>query len=103
MNFTYKELSANTKYEIKRNGYYMVYSNSANLTLAKKDGTAVVEGAKQLQFMTPPVEGGTNIKACGIYWTGSSLGGVEGFRRSTNDGGYVTAPTEFYVAEMVKG
>lgn len=101
MNFVYKELTANTKYPIKRNGYYMIYCNSANLTLAKKDGTAVVEGAKQMQFMTPPIEGSTSIKACGIYWTGSTLS-VEGFRRTTNDGGYVTAITEFFVAEMVK-
>lgn len=101
MNFVYKEVTANTKYPIKRNGYYMIYCNSANLTLAKKDGTVVVEGAKQMQFMTPPIEGSTSIKACGIYWTGSALS-VEGFRRSTNDGGYVTATTEFFVAEMVK-
>lgn len=107
MNFAYHTLTAGTKHPIKRNGYYMCYSNSGNLNLCKSDGTVVVENVKQVQFMAAPSATNptsTSLKACGMYWSGSSvLSGVEGFRRTTDDGGYITANTEFYVCEMVKG
>ena len=107
MIFGYQEFTAGTKHPIKRNGYYMCYSNSGNLNLCKSDGTAVVENAKQIQFMVAPSATNptsTSLKACGMYWSGSSvLSGVEGFRRTTDDGGYITANTEFYVCQMVKG
>lgn len=108
MNFTYQELASGTKYPIKRNGYYMVYSNSANLELVRADGTVVVEDAKQIHFMAAPIIGDHTpgyFKVCGMYWSGSTSAfspGVEGFRRNTNDGGYITASTDFFVAEMVK-
>ena len=98
--------SVHGTHPIKRNGYYMCYSEKNDLKLCKKDGTVVVEGAKQIHFMASPYVDEPSAKqfnVSGMYWTGTSiLTGVEGFRRTTDDGGYITGGSVFYVAQMVK-
>ena len=101
--FGYRQIEG--KHTIKRNGYYMCFSSNNDLRLCKKDGTVVVEGAKQIQFMASPFvdePSAEQFNVSGMYWTGALLSGVEGFRRTTDDGGYITGDSTFYIAQMVK-
>lgn len=101
--FGYKQIQG--KHPIKRNGYYMCFSTNSDLRLCKKDGTVVVEGAKQIHFMASPFvdePSAEQFNVSGMYWTGALLSGVEGFRRTTDDGGYIAGDSTFYIAQMVK-
>ena len=101
---TYYDITGGTQTKLKGEGYYMVYSNNANLKLCKSDGTALVSGAKQMQFMIAVQDKYPtgNYKACGQYWTGSSLSGVEGFRQAVDRTGYIICPTDYAICVMYK-
>ena len=117
MNFMYHQFDAGASHEIKCNGFYMIYCDNAKLKLCKSDGTALINGAKQIQLMAAPSANSPNstktFRVTGMYFTGSidmsnlfggggSIG-VEGFRNQADTGSYVTADEGFSVSEMVKG
>ncbi len=107
LTFKYKTTSWITKTIIKRNGYYQIYSDDADLKLCKSDGTVLVENVKQFQFIATPIHNtsdNSKFKACGVYWTGGVLSGVDGFRYTLDDGSYVmtTGSSSYYVASMVR-
>ena len=102
---TYEDNIGSTAKYIQGDAYYMVYSDNPDLKLCLSDGTAIVEGAKQMFFMVATQKKYPTgaYKACGQYWTGDDdMTSVQGFRRAIDRDGYIYGPTGFAVCYMAK-